>query len=108
MTVEEGVALRMTEWENGCSGWQNLARVISSEARDLRSVNCEWCMYNEFRFLTVFGMTGEMTGGAFRMTGKGCCVRNGRMGGLFGMTGIGMLRSEWQNLARVVSSEGRI
>ena len=85
MAVEEGVAFRMTE-EEGCLGWQNLARVISSEARNLRSVNCEWCMYNEFRFLTVFGMTGKgrcvrngRMGGVFRMTGKGCCVRNGRI-----------------------------
>ena len=37
---------------------------------------------------------------AFGMTGKGCCAA-------FGMTREGVLRSGWQNLARVVSSEGR-
>ena len=50
--------------------------------------------------MAAFGMTGKGCCAAFRMTGKGCCAA-------FRMTREGTLRSGWQNLARVVSSEGR-
>ena len=40
------------------------------------------------------------------MKGKGCCVWNDRIGGVRnGREGV--LRSGWQDLGRVVSSEGR-
>ena len=72
------------------SGWQNLARVVSSEGRKLRSVDGGGAM----------SLDSSLRCAAFRMTGGGMlrCVRDGREG---------MLRPGWQDLARVVSSEGR-
>ena len=60
------------------SGWLNLARVVSSEGRKLRSVNggCATILDSSLRCAS------------FRMTGGGmlCCVQNDRIGG----------RSRWQ------------
>ena len=44
-------------------------------------------MCNDFRFLTVFGMTEGVLRCVQNDRGKGCCVRDGREG---------MLRSGWQ------------
>ena len=60
-----------------CSEWQNLARVISSEGRNLKleTGGCATILDSSLRFA------------AFRMTGKGRSVRNGRMGGRSGWQG---------------------
>ena len=87
-----------------CLGWQNLARVVSSEGRNLKletsgcatildsSLRCaafrmtgwRWrCVQNDRGRRAAFGMTGE---GAVRNDRMGG-LRNDRMGGLLGMTG---------------------
>ena len=103
-------AFRMTREGTLRSGWQNLARVVSSEGRNLKleTGGCATILDSSLR-CAAFRMTGEgrfVQDGrvnccaAFGMTGKGCCAA-------FRMTREGTLRSGWQNLARVVSSEGR-
>ena len=69
-----------SEWQGWGSEWQELARVISSEGRNLRSVNgvCAMSLDSSLR-CAAFGMT----------EGRGGCVRNDR--------GKRALCSEWQS-----------
>ena len=48
------------------------SNVIPSEARNLRSVICEWCMCNEFRFFTSLRCVQNDREGVLR------CVQNDR------------------------------